>query len=213
MLRLLYTLLLLLATGISVQAQSLMRDWLVSMPDSVMPLLTKNNRLDFIDFYDAKMDAVVTNLLDGRASMDTLTADYALIRYTRSTDVALKLLPVNDSTEVLCMVTTVKVGVDDSRIAFFDAQWQPFEVAAYIAEPIIEDFRSNQQDVSDVREWSKLDIFFRTYALSAERAELECALTTTDYLSKEERAELAPYLRKEPLKYRWTNGKFVRDEQ
>ena len=111
------------------------------------------------------------------------------------------------------MVTTVKAGVDDSRIAFFDAQWQPLEVAAYIVEPIIEDFRSNQQDVSNVRKWSKLDIFFRTYALSAERAELECALTTTDYLSKEERAELAPYLRKEPLKYRWTNGKFVRDEQ
>ena len=195
-----------------VSARTPMRQWLVSMPDSVMPLLTKNSRLDFIDFYDAKMEAVVTNRMDGSSRMNTLTDDFVQIRYTTSTDVAMKLLPVNDSTDVLCMVTTVRAAVDDSRIAFFDAEWKPIDVAQYFVEPRIEDFRSTQQSDSVARAWSKLDVFFRTYRLCAESTELQCVLTAMDYLSKEDREEVAPYVRKEPLTYRWTDGKYLCNE-
>lgn len=210
--RIVYSLLLLLVALSQVSARTPMRQWLVSMPDSVMPLLTKNNRLDFIDFYDAKMEAVVTNRMDGSSRMNTLTDDFVQIRYTTSTDVAMKLLPVNDSTDVLCMVTTVKAAVDDSRIAFFDAEWKPIDVAQYFVEPRIEDFRSTQQSDSVARAWSKLDVFFRTYRLCAEITELQCVLTAMDYLSKEDREEVAPYVRKEPLTYRWIDGKYLCNE-
>lgn len=210
--RIVYSLLLLLVALSQVSARTPMRQWLVSMPDSVMPLLTKNNRLDFIDFYDAKMEAVVTNRMDGSSRMNTLTNDFVQIRYTTSTDVAMKLLPVNDSTDVLCMVTTVKAAVDDSRIAFFNAEWKPIDVAQYFVEPRIEDFRSTQQSDSVARAWSKLDVFFRTYRLCAESTELQCVLTAMDYLSKEDREEVAPYVRKEPLTYRWTDGKYLCNE-
>ena len=210
--RIVYSLLLLLVALSQVSARTPMRQWLVSMPDSVMPLLTKNSRLDFIDFYDAKMEAVVTNRMDGSSRMNTLTDDFVQIRYTTSTDVAMKLLPVNDSTDVLCMVTTVRAAVDDSRIAFFDAEWKPIDVAQYFVEPRIEDFRSTQQSDSVARAWSKLDVFFRTYRLCAESTELQCVLTAMDYLSKEDREEVAPYVRKEPLTYRWTDGKYLCNE-
>ena len=211
--RTLYLLFLLLAACMHVEARTPIRDWLALMPDSVMPLLTKNNRLDFIDFYDAKMAAVVTNRMDGKSRMDTLTDDFVHIGYTNVSDIAMKLLPINDSTDVLCMVTTVKAAVSDSRIAFFDAQWQPLSVASYLTEPSMEDFRSSLQNDSVEWAWSKVDIFFRTYALCAERAELLSVFTATDYLSEDERAEVAPYVRQEPLLYRWINGKFVCDEQ
>ena len=189
-----------------------MRGWLTVMPDSVLPLLTKNDRLDFIDYYDVKMEAVVTNRLDGKSRMTMLADDFVHISYTKSTDVAMKLLPVNDSTDVLCMVTTVKAAVQDSRIAFYDAQWQPLDVASYIDEPSMADFRSTVQDDLAQRAWSKLSIFFRTYHLDAEGTELKCVLTTPDYLSKEEREEVAPYVRQEPLTYCWINGKYLRNE-
>ena len=193
-------------------ARTPMRQWLVAMPDSVMTLLTKNNRLDFIDFYDAKMEAVVTNRLEGKSRMDTLTDDFVHMEYTKSTEVTMKLLPVNDSTDILCMVTTAKAAVHDSRIAFYDAQWQPLEVTGYICEPGIEDFRSTVQGDSAQWAWSKMDTFFRTYRLNAEDTVLECVLTTMDYLSKEDREEVAPYVRQEPLIYRWANNRFQLNE-
>lgn len=210
--RILHILLLLIVALLQAEARTPMREWLTSMPDSVMPLLIKNRRLDLIDFYDARMEAVVTNLLEGKSRLETLTEDFAKIDYTKSSDVSLKLLAVNDTTDILCMVTTIKgkekTTVDDSRISFFDEQWIPLKVASYIDEPCIEDFRSNQQDDSAQWVWSKLDIFFRTYQLSAENTELKCVLTTTNYLSADDRKEVIPYLRKEPLTYRWTNGKY-----
>ena len=57
-----------------------------------------------------------------------------------------------------------------------------------------------------------MDIFFRTYNLCPENTELRCVLTTMEHLSKEDREEVAPYVRKEPLTYRWSNGKYVRYE-
>ena len=210
--RIAYTLLLLLVAFSQVSARTPMRGWLATMPDSVMPLLTKNNMLDFIDFYDAKMEAVVTNRMSGKSRMHTLTDDFVQIGYTPSADVAMKLLPVNDTTDVLCMVTTMRSSADDSRIAFYDAQWQPLDVAGYFVEPCMEDFRSTVQGDSAQWAWSKMDIFFRTYGLCAESTGLKCVFTTPDYLSKEDREEVAPYVRQEPLTYRWDNGKYMRNE-
>ena len=189
-----------------------MRGWLTAMPDSVLPLLTKNDRLDFIDYHDVNMEAVVTNRMDGKSRMAVLTDDFVCINYTKSTDVAMKLLSVNDSTDVLCMVTTMKSAVQDSRIAFYDAQWQPLDAASYISEPCMDDFRSTLQGDSAQWAWNKLGVFFRTYQLDAEGTDLKCVLTATDCLSKEDREEVAPYVRREPLTYRWTHGQYLRNE-
>jgi hypothetical protein len=189
-----------------------MRGWLSAMPDSVMPLLTKNNRLDFIDFYDAKMEAVVTNRMSGKSRMHTLTNDFVQIEYTASADVSMKLLYVNDTTDVLCMVTTMRRSVDDSRIAFYDAQWQPLDVASYFVEPCMKEFRSTMQSDSVQWAWSKVDIFFRTYELCAESSELKCVFTSLEYLSKEDREEVTPYVIQESLTCRWDNGKYLLNE-
>lgn len=210
--RIIITCLVWMAAIFSVDARMPMRHWLAAMPDSTLLLLTKNDRLDFIDFYDAKMEAVVTNRLEGKSRMDTLTDDYVLINYTRTSDVAMKLLPINDSTDILCMVTTMKAKVEDSRIAFYDSQWNPLDAADYIEEPSLDDFRSGLQDDSLVCVWNKLDVFFRTYHLNADDAGLKSKLTTTDFLSEKDRAEVAPYVRKEPITYRWSEGKYVRYE-
>ena len=192
------------------QARTPMRQWLVAMPDSVLPLLTKTNRLDFIDFFDYHMDAVVTNRMDGKSHLDTLTADYLLINYTRSCDVAMKLLPVNDSTDVLCMVTTVKAAVPDSRVAFFDAAWQPVAVERHFVAPQMGDFRTAERTDSANAAWNKMDVFFKTYHLAIDAPMLTCRLGTPDFLSRDDRSTVASYLVTDSLVYSWTDGCFVR---
>ena len=50
------------------------------MPDSLLPYLTTNNRLDMLDFMEANMKAEVTNLLDGKSEMTALAPDSLSIR-------------------------------------------------------------------------------------------------------------------------------------
>lgn len=204
-----FLLLLLMALSVA-QARTPIRQWLVAMPDSVMPLLTKNNRLDFIDFLDSKMEAVVANRLDGRSQMNVLTDDYLHISYTRTCDVAMKLFPVTDSVDVLCMVTTVKAAVDDSHVTFFDESWQPLEADALFAEPVLDDFKGGEvSDSADVA-WRKMDIFFKTYELLPDVPTLTCRLGATSYLNEEDRRAVMPYLKCDTLVFSWEDGRFVR---
>lgn len=193
-----------------VVARTPIRQWFAAMPDSVMPLLTKNNRLDFIDFVDCGMKAVVTNRLDGKSRLDTLTNDYLLVSYTSSCEVAMKLLPINDSTDVLCMVTTALATVPDSRVAFYDSQWQPLPAKDYIDEPMLDDFAIPCVDDSARIAWSKVTLSSRTYHPSTEDTHLVCRLAALCHLNKVDREALAPYLHSDTLVLRWHNGRYER---
>ena len=51
--------LLVLMMGQASAQELKMRDVFKQMPDSLLPYLTQNNRLDFIDFMDSNMVAIV----------------------------------------------------------------------------------------------------------------------------------------------------------
>ena len=73
-----------------VSAQS-MRTLFVEMPDSIMPLLTKNNREDCVDFIDAGMQARVTNRLDSKSELLKFTPDYLLLKTSSSGSMQMKM--------------------------------------------------------------------------------------------------------------------------
>ena len=65
-----------------------------AMPDSLMPYLTKNNRLDMIDFMEANMKAEITNQLEGRTEMTALTADSLSLRMNETLRIDMKKVQV-----------------------------------------------------------------------------------------------------------------------
>lgn len=102
------------------------------MPDSLMPLLTQNNRLDMIDFMDAKMKARVTNKLEGESEMTALTADSLSIRMSSAMQIDLKLVPTEEEYDschqVIRMETVYRLSTIDateSRVVFFTTHWRP----------------------------------------------------------------------------------------
>ena len=173
-----------------------------------MPLLTKNDRLDFIDFIDSRMNAVVTNRLDGKSRMTQLTDDYIHIEYTPINDITMKLLPVADTTRILCMVTTMNTTVRDSRITFYSEGWKPLSTSKLFREPQLVNFFINEKNDSAFHAQQKLDIYLKTYSLSPQDNSLKCRLTTLDYLSTADREAVKPYVREE-LTFQWDGAKFT----
>ena len=68
------------------------RKLFAEMPDSVIPYLTKNNRLDLIDFMDSNMKAEVTNELGGKSLMTALTDDSLSLRLNDACQIQLMLV-------------------------------------------------------------------------------------------------------------------------
>ena len=118
----------------AVSAAERMRDVIVQMPDSVLQLLTKVNREDCVDFVEAGMTASVTNRFGGVTELAALTDDYALWHYTTSSEVEMRLLPVSDSTNVICLVHRVSLPCTDSSVHFYDSSWNPLRSVDCLAE-------------------------------------------------------------------------------
>lgn len=119
---------------LSADARPKIADLLKAMPDSLLPLLSKNNRLDMIDFCEAKMKAEVTNLLEGNSQMTVLTDDSLSIHLseTQRVDICLvEALEEYDSCrQVLCMVTTYRLPStkeEEVLTSYYSVRWRPLQ--------------------------------------------------------------------------------------
>ena len=196
--------------AISVFAQD-MKSVFVAMPDSIAPLLTQTNKEDCIDFLDSYMKAEVTNRLGGKTEMKVLTEDYVFMQMTPNSTLEMKLLPVNDSTKVVCMVKTVCASACNSDIKFYASDWsKELEAKDFLLKPSADAFFLPNDTLPEegVLIRKKADMHLMKASLSKDDASLSFIYTTPDYLNKEDREKLLPYLRKEPIVFRWQDGKF-----
>ena len=188
-----------------------MKSVFVAMPDSITPLLTKVNKEDCIDFLDSNMKAEVKNRFDGTAEMKVVTEDYTLVQTSEVGTLEMKLLPVNDSTKVICMVKTVCATACDSEIRFYTSDWkEELDAQAFLTEPKESDFFLPNDSVTEesVLIRKKADMLLMKASLSKDDVSLTFIYTTPDYLNEEDREKLLPYLRKEPVVLQWQEGKF-----
>ena len=125
-------------------AQTRIRDIYAEAPDSIFPLLTKNNRLDQIDFRENNMKADVKNKFEDHSELLVLSERYLKLQLSKHCLVEMRLL--NDST--FCIVQTYNAPASDSQIRFFDTSWN--ELSQTIERPSVDEFLSEDVDI-DVR--------------------------------------------------------------
>ena len=130
---------LFLCLTLTVMSQTTMRDVFKQMPDSIVPYLTENNRLDFIDFIDSNMKAEVTNAFGGKSEMQKLTDDYLSLHLNAAASIEMRLLdvkePVDSASRIVCLVSTLGSDVRESKVAFFSLKWKPLPTERYVQLP------------------------------------------------------------------------------
>ena len=121
--------------GLSANAQTQdINSVFISMPDSLSPILTKVNRQDFADFLSSGMKAVVKNKFDGTSEMLKLTDDYLKLNTTSASSEEMKLLPLNDSVNVLCVVKTYSGPAEDSKVTFYSTKTDEEDMLKYVKQ-------------------------------------------------------------------------------
>lgn len=193
-------------------AQKQARELFNSMPDSVLPYLTSVNRADCIDFLDSKMKAKVTNRFGQETEMTDLAADYIKLQLSPESTWQMKLLPVNDSTQVVCVVRTVCATACDSEVSFYSTDWQRLPTADYLPSlPEVKDFFSATalSDEALAPSVAAFDIRLLRLDLSADDTSLLVTLSTADYVPTEALSKVDSSLTR-TLKYEWRDGRFVR---
>ena len=108
-----------LFVAVSSVAQVRMRDVFAQLPDSILPLMTRNNRLDCIDFIENGMEARVKNKFNDQVVLEALTEDFLLIRTSESSNVEMKLMPLGSDT-LICVNRIYFGPTEDSDVRLYD---------------------------------------------------------------------------------------------
>lgn len=119
-------------------AQSVtMRDMFIQMPDSLLPYLSHNNKLDLVDFIESGMESEVTNTFDDRTNLLKLTSDYLHLQSSDASSVEMKLLPTDglapDSAKyIICVVSTFGEVYMASTVKLYTPQWIPIGIMNFV---------------------------------------------------------------------------------
>ncbi len=189
-----------------------LKSYFVSMPDSIIPLLTKINREDCIDFLDSNMKAEVKNRFGKVSELKKITDNYLLLQVTPNSYVEMKLLSVNDSTKIIGVVKSFKAKAVDSSLAFYSSDWKKLNSKSYIT---LLDRKSDTlkdstltanlptEEINDI-----MNIPLEKMSFQEENNNLIIENTSSDTLDKEilNNAELP----KNDIKtYIWENGRYI----
>ena len=182
-----------------------------AMPAEMTPLLTANDKADFIDFMDSKMDAKVQNLLGGTSLMTRLSSDYLYVQMTKNSSLQMKLLPYKE-TYLIALINTVYGPARDSKLHVYNANWEKFVGEPLFTKPKLDDFfkldlfladKSNSK-LADLR---AVDVSLVELSFDADNLNIEVELHSLGYLDKELRDKLMPFFTKE-LMYTWKDNHF-----
>lgn len=179
-----------LFVAVSSVAQVRMRDVFAQLPDSILPLMTRNNRLDCIDFIENGMEARVKNKFNDQVVLEALTEDFLLIRTSESSNVEMKLMPLGSDT-LICVNRIYFGPTEDSDVRLYDINWR---FVRNVQRPeVLEFFKT----VDSIRPWTPemadtMDMIRgeATYlplikaSLSAESSEIQWVLQSNEF-SKE----------------------------
>ena len=198
----------------------LMRDIFAAMPDSVLPLVSKNNRLDCIDFIENNMEAKVRNRMDSYVTLEALTPLYLRFRTSANAYIEMRSLTwhPNDttSTQIVALVRTAEGGIGDmavrhSNLTFITPDWKPLPLS--FKAPALNIYFTGTLSDSTLVEPARLAQrslqYFQSVQLrlSADEETVTCMLQTGDLSTDERRAALQLV---QPVVLRWDGTKFVR---
>lgn len=86
-----YVMMLVLVMCVAQAPAQTMKEVWSAMPDSVMPLLSRNNRLDCVDYWEAGQQGDVKNRLEGKVSILFMNEDSLAVADTESSSYEMKL--------------------------------------------------------------------------------------------------------------------------
>ena len=205
--RLLTVMILALAVT-AVRAEDL-RILFTGMPDSIMPALTRSDRMDFLDFMDSGMKARVRNKLGGESVMTQFEENMLTVVTSGAGRMDMVLFRMKDGSNLICIVNTVTAKYDDSRLSFYTENWNPVATADLIELPVIDDYLTKEALKNDSLSLFKKKSVLRLQAVTPLDGALEFRYTSIDDLGQDA-DKYRSWFKPAPIRYNWNGKKFKR---
>ncbi len=188
-------------------AKASVREAWLMMPDSLLPYLNKNQRLELLELRDMKVKAEVKNLLNGNTVMDTLTTNYLSLTLSPSSSMQMKVLPGADGDSVICVVRTFCGPAAESTVELYRSDWT-LQRTLPLAQEGVDAFVS-KPDTMNLTKFNELKAFLKPLLVAATLSPSEDSLSlevSVPLASKADRKAVEAILLQR--KVNWTGSMF-----
>ncbi len=196
----------------------------VELSATTIDLLSRDTRLDMLDYFDVDSIYRAPNTMDGRSWLETVTPDYLKVVMTSVSTLEIKILPGGKRGDTVMTIYTIGGGTQaaDSEVQFYDAALRPLDASKLFKPAVLFDFvevpkapkeKSNTQEAPLTKRDIESLVPFPTveYLASPENTNLTGRLTVGKYMDIESYQRLEPYLTG-PVTYRWDGSRFRLDK-
>ena len=191
-----------------VRAEDL-RTLFIGMPDSIIPTLTKSERMDFLDYMDSDMRARVRNKLGGESMMTAFSDNSLTVMTSQSGRLEMVLFPRKNGSNLICIIRTVTARYEDSRLSFYNEDWTPVDAESLIDYPQFEDYLTKAALKSDSLDMLRKQSMLRLQSIVPVDGALEFRYTSIDDLGQDA-DKYRSWFKPTPIRYTWNGKKFKR---
>lgn len=197
----------LLLLGIApVMAQTTVTDIIKTIPQEILPYIDDDQRKEINEFAGVQDTIEIKNSLNGTTRIFTANNSFAQIDLNEAARLQIKLLPLNDSTQIVCLLKTVTKPVPDSEIRFYSTTWSP--IASDFNLPLSNNADSLlayfETDTMTVDEYEELKRSIEPVIISADISKDENAITFSlniPLISKDDYDSIKALIRQKTFKW------------
>lgn len=196
---------LLLVSGFGcLKAQMSVSKAFAEAPRELFPLLTDMTRLDMIDYYASGTRTASRNVLEGESRIEEMSPLKMKIKMSDVSEYVIAILPSKRDT-VIAVVSTVMIPMPDSRLAFYNSDWEPSEKNRFtepgLSQWLLPSAKAVRADVENA-----IPFVPATYSVDAATGELTVTHNLKDLLPEADYEFVKNYVRP-ALSYRWDGSR------
>lgn len=197
----------------SIVAQTVEK-WFVNMPDGLNPTLSKQNRLELLEYFKAGQGDSVTNRYGNQArlvSFDSIN-QCIVVKNTSSATFEIKMFNLEDSSTVIGLISTVCAPVCQSYIQFYDTAWNSIPIRFTIPKAIEWQDKDSLENKNIDKQWveNMLENSFITLTFDAAKNSIIAQNNSMEFMSEIDRKLIQPFMNNKPFLYRLNGQTWVR---
>jgi hypothetical protein len=189
-------------------------DVYVKMPDILNPTLSKQNRLELLEYHKEHQSDSTANRFGNQAyliTMDTIN-QLIVVKNTPESIFEMKMLTLSDSCIVVGIIHTVCAPVCQSSIDFYDTAWHKVSLTFTLPKATEWIDTGNRTIDNDTSQWLRnmLQTGFISLTFSTHGQELIAKNNTSGFLTEEDRKSIAPYIKNKTITFQLQDRKWVK---
>lgn len=186
----------------------------VNMPEGLNPTLSKQNRLELLEYYKAGQSDSIMNRYGKQAhllSIDSLN-QLLVVRNTPISTFEMKVFNLNNNSPMIGIIRTACGTICQSSIEFYDTAWNQVPLKFTMPKAIDWVNKDSLAAKNVDRQWVEnlMENSFISLSFVADRKQIIASNNSLKFLSEADRKIISPILENETHFYELEGGTWVR---